>query len=337
MRIRTSWLVLATMLALAPAPRLLAQDAESSADYRTNRLDAAHHRVAASQLLVAASTSACLYNQKSVNSFFGTAPQQTTTQACTGARLGVEYGIFNWLLVTASESYLLDGSMRTSTPTTTGPSLDVSGLSNPTFGVNGRYIGGLSGTFFGSAYAFYMPDLGTARTADSGQSGNNYSGHTALALGNNLYWVRRGQEFHWEVFASRFGASRHLASTPSGNWGTDSYLRFGTTFDYQAHVSANLYLNIGATLILPYTLRYTMTVNPGGLGPQSARQTAAYPVSISPKFEIGWRVLDQLLFYANINAASVTRDTTTVTSTMSQYLNSTTTSVTAQLGALTEF
>ena len=300
--------ILAILLLLAtPA---FADELAPDSSYESNRPDALHHRPAQREVWTTVGLSACPVGQES-NSAYNA---KSVTNACTRARLGLAFAPWDWLLLEAAENYLIDGGSTLVDYDGSTRSIDVRGFSSPTLGANVRYWGGLNGTFFGSAYALVVPNLGSSRAGSATQAGNNLPGGTSFTLGNHLYWVRGPHEFEWLLFATMFATTTHGYDKGMGPLGalatsyhSDPYVRFNTRFAYRLHMADRFFVNLSLDLAVPFdvTFQYdALTYYNTTISNASATQVH-FALAAEPRVEFGWRPLRNLVLTAGVSESEV--------------------------------
>jgi hypothetical protein len=168
-------------------------------NYEQNYLDRLHFRTPGQDVLATFVFSPDVYN-RTTTSVNGSVTNQSLRDRFP-ITLGATLGITDLLSFEVSEGYLFNSvqtNINDQTGVQTTPSS--SGLSDPAFRLNYRYLGGLVGSTFGDAFINFSPSAGDDQAATSLQSGNNLRGGTTLELGSDLYQVVSQSEFS-------FGAS----------------------------------------------------------------------------------------------------------------------------------
>jgi hypothetical protein len=191
-------------------------------------------------------------------------------------------------LVSASLNYMLNETeMRNDDSNGAVAGYQFSGMSDPTFRVNYRYLGSLTGRFFASAFATYAPSFGTSRPPIANvQAGNNLAGHTTTQIGTNFYWVAGRHEWTASAEAIYTGNSTSENQVNQGNTQfVDSYWRYVVDANYRFHLCEKFYVGLLATLNFAHnqSANYVNSTPP-------VSESGSYPFYIVPQLQLGWHL-----------------------------------------------
>jgi hypothetical protein len=226
---------------------------------------------------------------------------------------GETYGITDLLSFNITESYLFRSVAATTNDITgvrTSPA--TSGLSDPSFNLNYRYLGGLVGSTFGDGFVTFSPSAGDNQGASTSQDGNNLRGDTSLQVGTDLYQVVSNNEF--SLGGSWFyNTSKNIDSAnPGNNEVGDNYSNFDVRLRYRLHFNEFVFIQAQGTFYMPYSTNETYYNSNNG------RTVAdSYPFYAVPRVTFGFLPTNSTLLTAGVYYTNYTRNYTNSSNTTS--------------------
>jgi len=252
------------------------------------------------------------------NSTTGTNPGNTTATQLTQFDLNVAYGLpLDGLRFGIAETWETHRWTDTTHATTGAISqTDSSGLSDPTFQLQYRFINAPAMGFSGDVNLIVSPSWTTHTVAVTTQEGNDGRGFGTTSLTGALYWIFPMNDVELNATLTRdFSGNGVNPVTPDSSYDRDSVLLLTMTAYDRFHLTQDFYLQGSLAFDLPYSYNQTnQAVTP-------VTTSFQYPFHINPSAVLGYRICENFVMdftygYQNYTTTSVPAtppNTTTLT------------------------
>jgi len=287
------------VLALASSLAAAAETTVSDSYYEDNLLDTIHYQLPQHQWSATAAATTHL-NDASMTTQQGGVGTYGYTRTSWSSAVTASYGITDQLTVGIGETYLFgEGTTRTQESTGNVVGYSAKGFSDPTLSVSYRYWGGQTGTHFGNAYINVTPALGTRQLDSTAQIGNDLNASSEIAIGTNLIWVAKNQEFALEPHLQYYTSGSASDATAANSYNINSYNYLAMDAAWRFHFLKNYFVEGVIDFIGPinWSQIYSNRVTPLSI-------SYTTPFYMEPQLVAGWKVKDNFLMVLNFTYVS---------------------------------